>query len=105
MSHPERYRTPPRYILQITSVRINRYDWARSPLWLGGLFAPEAFITATRQEVSQRLECSLEELTLQGKHTSTILEGFPSCPLLRSCLFDLWSEFDRDDIPSFLPCQ
>jgi len=50
---------------QITSVRINRYDWGRSPLWLGGLFAPEAFITATRQEVSQRLECSLEELTLK----------------------------------------
>jgi len=50
---------------QITSVRIDRHDWARSPLWLGGLFAPEAFITATRQEVSQRLECSLEELTLQ----------------------------------------
>ena len=49
-------------------MRIDRHDWARSPLWLGGLFAPEAFITATRQEVSQRLECSLEELTLQGRN-------------------------------------
>jgi len=34
------------------------------PIWLGGLFFPEAFITATRQAVAQRNGWSLEELSL-----------------------------------------
>jgi dynein heavy chain 1 len=33
-------------------------------VWLGGLFYPEAFITATRQATAQRLKCSLEDLGL-----------------------------------------
>ncbi|CAM9536041.1 unnamed protein product [Choristocarpus tenellus] len=34
------------------------------PYWLGGLFSPDAFITATRQFVARKLECSLEDLVL-----------------------------------------
>ncbi|PIA14754.1 hypothetical protein COEREDRAFT_46106 [Coemansia reversa NRRL 1564] len=37
---------------------------ADAPIWLGGLLAPEAFITATRQAVAKQLGCSLEELEL-----------------------------------------
>jgi hypothetical protein len=33
-------------------------------IWLGGLFTPEAYITATRQFVAQANLWSLEELTL-----------------------------------------
>ncbi|KAF6024563.1 DYNC1H1 [Bugula neritina] len=34
-------------------------------VWLGGLFVPEAYITATRQYVAQANSWSLEELSLQ----------------------------------------
>ena len=34
-------------------------------VWLGGLFIPEAYITATRQFVSQVNQWSLEELALE----------------------------------------
>ncbi len=34
-------------------------------VWLGGLFIPEAYITATRQYVAQANSWSLEELYLQ----------------------------------------
>jgi hypothetical protein len=34
-------------------------------LWLGGMFIPEAYITATRQYVAQANNWSLEELCLQ----------------------------------------
>ena len=33
-------------------------------VWLGGLFNPEAYITATRQCIAQANSWSLEELTL-----------------------------------------
>ena len=33
-------------------------------VWIGGLFTPEAFITATRQSVAQSRNWSLEELVL-----------------------------------------
>ena len=33
-------------------------------IWLGGLFTPEAYITATRQYVAQANNWSLEELYL-----------------------------------------
>ena len=35
-----------------------------SPYWLGGLFNPDAFVTASRQHVARALSCSLEELKL-----------------------------------------
>ncbi|KAI0242051.1 dynein heavy chain [Massospora cicadina] len=40
-------------------------DYGRLPVWLGGLFIPEAYITATRQVVAQRHRWSLEDLALQ----------------------------------------
>lgn len=44
------------------------------PYWLGGLFNPDAFVTATRQHVASALSCSLEELRLSlvvGSRTET----------------------------------
>ena len=35
------------------------------PIWMGGLFAPEAFVTATRQNIAQNNSWSLEELVLE----------------------------------------
>lgn len=35
-----------------------------SPYWLGGLFNPDAFVTASRQHVARALSCSLDELGL-----------------------------------------
>ncbi|KAI8852562.1 dynein heavy chain and region D6 of dynein motor-domain-containing protein [Chytridium lagenaria] len=40
-------------------------DVRRSIVWMGGLFLPEAYTTATRQDVSQRNGWSLEELSLK----------------------------------------
>lgn len=37
----------------------------KMPIWLGGLFVPEAFITATRQSVAQANSWPLEKLLLQ----------------------------------------
>ncbi|ORX61965.1 dynein heavy chain [Hesseltinella vesiculosa] len=34
-------------------------------VWMGGLFIPEAYVTATRQAIAQRHQWSLEELVLQ----------------------------------------
>jgi len=39
--------------------------WQNLQLWLGGMFIPEAYITATRQYVAQANSWSLEELSLQ----------------------------------------
>jgi len=36
----------------------------RRGVWLGGLFSPEAFVTATRQAVAQQLQCGLESLRM-----------------------------------------
>ncbi|KAJ1950224.1 dynein heavy chain, partial [Linderina macrospora] len=36
----------------------------RESVWIGGLMYPEAFITATRQAVAKKLQCSLEELSI-----------------------------------------
>ena len=39
-------------------------DFGQFALWLGGLFFPEAFLTASRQAIAQRKQVSLEELVL-----------------------------------------
>lgn len=39
-------------------------------VWLGGLFIPEAYITATRQYVAQANSWSLEELYLDVSNTT-----------------------------------
>jgi dynein heavy chain 1 len=53
-------------------------------VWLGGLFTPEAYITATRQFVAQSNSWSLEELTLQIR----VLENESSMQL-DACSFAL----------------
>ena len=40
-------------------------DLKNIKVWLGGLFIPEAYITATRQYVAQANQWSLEELCLK----------------------------------------
>jgi dynein heavy chain 1 len=42
----------------------NRPNFVGAEIWLGGLFYPEAFITATRQAAAQKNGWSLEELQL-----------------------------------------
>ena len=46
-------------------------------MWLGGLFVPEAFITASRQYVAQAHNHSLEELSLRVR----IMDGSASVTL------------------------
>ena len=52
-------------------------------VWLGGLFFPEAYVTATRQAVAQRNRWSLETLSLRldlhasGDPSAFIVEGMP----------------------------
>ncbi|CAG8466762.1 5969_t:CDS:10, partial [Racocetra fulgida] len=41
------------------------HDFLDLQVWIGGLFMPEAFITATRQAVAQKHKWSLEELVLE----------------------------------------
>ncbi|XP_027203133.2 dynein heavy chain, cytoplasmic isoform X1 [Dermatophagoides pteronyssinus] len=77
-NHWKRYRTPESFtIIQwITDFadRIKQMQQIQSSsisnlknlnIWLGGLFVPEAYITATRQFVAQANGWSLEELMLQ----------------------------------------
>jgi dynein heavy chain 1, cytosolic len=40
-------------------------NFSNVEVWLGGLFFPEAYITATRQSVAHRKKWSLETLCLQ----------------------------------------
>jgi len=42
----------------------NSKDFGKSNMWLGGLFYPEAFLTATRQYVTQCIKVQLDELVL-----------------------------------------
>ncbi|KAJ3176317.1 hypothetical protein HDU87_005359 [Geranomyces variabilis] len=46
-----------------TLAKTSAYD--QMPIWIGGLFIPEAFITATRQTVAHIRKCSLEEIHLE----------------------------------------
>lgn len=55
--------------------------------FLGGLFNPEAYITATRQYVAQANEWSLEELTL----AVTVRTQTESNPQLDECSFAISS--------------
>lgn len=40
------------------------FSFQKESIWLGGLFAPEAYITAIRQAVAQSNQWSLEELRM-----------------------------------------
>jgi len=48
-----------------TPVQDRRWDLASQSLWLGGMAAAEAFLTATRQAVARVHKCSLEDLRLE----------------------------------------
>lgn len=52
-------------------------------VWLGGLFNPEAYITATRQCVAQASSWSLEELSLEF----TVLAASEVKPKVDECSF------------------
>ena len=65
----------------------------RHGVWLGGLFSPEAFVTATRQAVAQQLRCGLESLRMvvtigeQDVGDATfVIKGAPSSSRLRCAL-------------------
>ncbi|KAJ8666435.1 hypothetical protein QAD02_008097 [Eretmocerus hayati] len=47
------------------SYRMGQDDGIDFPVWLGGLFNPEAYVTATRQCIAQANNWSLEELQLE----------------------------------------
>jgi dynein heavy chain 1 len=49
---------------QLQEVRTSR-DFLRSNIWVGGLFIPEAYITATRQAAAQANQWSVENLIPQ----------------------------------------
>jgi dynein heavy chain 1 len=57
---------------------------ANVDVWLGGLFFPEAYITATRQAVAHRKKWSLETLHLRldiervNDPNAFIIDGIPS---------------------------
>jgi dynein cytoplasmic 1 heavy chain len=62
--------------------RISQLDsFVGVEVWLGGLFFPEAYVTATRQTVAQRNAWSLETLTLEldlgesGDPSGFVVEG------------------------------
>lgn len=44
-------------------------------VWLGGLFQPEAYITATRQDVAHKHGWSLEQLVLQLSIDDAVTQG------------------------------
>jgi dynein heavy chain 1 len=72
-------------LAQLTEIKKSK-DFGRSSIWLGGLFFPEAYITATRQAAAQATNWSVENLELEmiildanAKHevddTSFIIKG------------------------------
>src|SRR5690348_132918 len=53
-----------RRLNQLQQVKKSR-DYLRTGIWVGGLFLPEAYITATRQAAAQAHQWSVENLVLQ----------------------------------------
>eukprot|EP00745_Piridium_sociabile_P006564 TRINITY_DN142204_c0_g1_i1.p1 TRINITY_DN142204_c0_g1~~TRINITY_DN142204_c0_g1_i1.p1 ORF type:complete len:179 (+),score=12.89 TRINITY_DN142204_c0_g1_i1:2-538(+) len=50
-------------VVQLAEISVQT-DFGRSQLWLGGLFYPEAYFTASRQSVAAMNEWPLEDLVL-----------------------------------------
>ncbi|CAO3629084.1 unnamed protein product [Cunninghamella echinulata] len=74
--HWKRYKVPKDISLNVWIVDLKQRleqisliaqekDFDQVNVWLGGLFIPEAYVTATRQATAQRNQWSLEELTLE----------------------------------------
>jgi len=51
-------------------------EFENIPVWIGGLFIPEAYITATRQASAHKNQWSLEELELELSVDTTDMDGF-----------------------------
>jgi dynein heavy chain 1 len=72
-----------RRLAQLDSLA-ERDNLANVEVWLGGLFFPEAYITATRQAVAHRKKWSLETLYLRldiervNDPNAFIIDGMPS---------------------------
>ncbi len=64
-------------------------------MWLGGLFTPEAYLTATRQCAAQTLQVSLEELVMRVE----MLDQPSQVPSKKDQMFFITGLFDiRVDI-------
>lgn len=50
---------------QLQQISTTMHDQGLGSVWLGGLFYPGAFVAATRQQTAQRLQVSLEDLSLK----------------------------------------
>lgn len=50
---------------QLQRISATMHDQGLGSVWLGGLFYPGAFVAATRQQTAQRLQVSLEDLSLK----------------------------------------
>ncbi|KAJ3124711.1 hypothetical protein HK098_000907 [Nowakowskiella sp. JEL0407] len=55
---------------------VKRKDFRSNTIWIGGLFIPEAFVTATRQSIAQANKWSLEELRLKVVLDAKSIDGF-----------------------------
>lgn len=71
----------------------NKHGTATPSFWLGGMFSPEAFVTATRQLASQANNWSLEELELTLEVGQEGCEGVADT-IVRSVIVECaqWSE-------------
>jgi len=68
---------------QLNNLQANIDKVASIGVWLGGLFSPEAFVTATRQVTAQRHTWALEQLELEVRLGSDLQEEdcFTICEL------------------------
>mmetsp|Transcript_18914 Transcript_18914/g.35259 ORF Transcript_18914/g.35259 Transcript_18914/m.35259 type:complete len:887 (+) Transcript_18914:2-2662(+) len=82
---------------------IGSSDSSASSYWLGGMFAPEAFITATRQLTAQEKQWSLEELELYMDIGADKAVGVEDT-IVRSMMFECaqWSEANGITLSSSL---
>jgi dynein heavy chain 1 len=68
-------------LAQLQRITTSRGAEANKGVWLGGLFQPEAYVTATRQEIAHQKGWSLEQLVLSvdieeaGGAESFVIEG------------------------------
>lgn len=71
---------------QLQEIDSNSHAFQKIVLWFGGLFFPEAFLTASRQAVAQNLKCSLEELVLVADIGETAVDQ--QCFLVKGLYMD-----------------
>jgi len=78
----------------------------RIPFWLGGMFSPEAFITATRQNTAQEYKWSLEELELYLDIGEEEVEGVHDTVISKLLLESaMWIPQDGLQLSSEIQCR